>query len=408
MAREFESFVDGFVEFTENLPSSALWRKWAAIGTISGILERKVYTFTLNSNLYPNQFIWLIGPPGVGKTVLTSIVTLLWRAVGDINVAPSNASSASFLDALRAKEKRIIQMNNPAMPFPESYHAIAASINELGVLINQYDNELIATLTDLYDGKEYSERKRGLKLEYTLTAPCVNMIACGTPSFLGDLLPDGAWTQGMMSRVSIIYSGIARRPPLFGGAETNKKMFERLKRDAKEINKMMGEMKFEPAAMAALSAWYDAGGPPIPDHPKLESYNIRRTAKLLKLCMVACAASSDKPYITTEHYQTALGWLIESEKFMPEVFKAMTSGSQTEVVKELWFATYNYFVKHKEGMPENLVYEHLSRRIPLQQIKPLMEGLLQAKVFEAKLDPLKDIKLWKPKAKGAPTADKRE
>lgn len=407
MARNFESFVDGFVQYTSNLPSSELWRKWAAIGTIAGVLERKTWTYTLGSNLYPNQYIWLVGPPGAGKTVLSSVVQDLWLGVGGltgpdaINVAPSSASGASFVDALRAGDKRIIRPQEFAIPV--QYNAIAAAINELGVLINAYDNDLISLLTDLYDGKRYSERKRVSKLDYAIERPVVNMIACTTPSWLGTTLPEGAWEQGLMSRVVMVFTGTAGKPPLFGGEAADKKMFELLVQDLKQINTIYGEMKFTREAAEALVLWYEQDGPPRPEHPKLESYNIRRPAKLLKLCQVACAAVSPKPVITIEHYQTALMWLLDAEAHMPDVFKAMTHGGTEQIAKELWFFCYNYLVKNnKKPVPEALVYEFLSRRLPPQTVKPLIEQLLAAQLFRRELDPSTREMMWKPRAKGGP------
>lgn len=406
MARNFESFVDGFVQYTANLPSSELWRRWAAIGTIAGVLERKTWTYTVGSNLYPNQYIWLVGPPGAGKTALTSVVQDLWYGLGTgpdaINVAPSSASGASFVDALRAGDKRIVKPN--LFDRPAQYNTISAAINELGVLITAYDNELISLLTDLYDCKRYSERKRTSKLDFVIERPVVNMIACTTPSWLGEKLPDGAWDQGLMSRVVMVFTGTAGRPPLFGAIEADKSHFTKLVEDLKAINDIYGEMKFTKEAATAITTWYDNDSPPKPEHPKLESYNIRRPAKLLKLCQVACAATSATPVITLDHYQTALMWLLDAEAHMPDIFKSMTHGGTEQVAKELWFFCYNYLVKNgKKPVPESLVYEFLSKRLPPQTIKPLIEQLLAAQLFKRELDPKTREMLWKPRAKGGPT-----
>lgn len=374
-----ENFVETFVEYTDGLPSSVLWRKWAAIGTIAGVLERKVWSYTLQSNHYPNQYIFLIGPPASGKTVLTSIVQELWYSLGDIHVAPSSASAASFIDALRAAEKRVIRPTEFVIPV--QYNALSAAVNELGVLFRKNDGDFMAVVTDLYDGKRFGERKRTSKIDYTIEAPCVNIIGCGTPSFLGEFLPEGAWEQGFMSRVTVIYSGIALRPPLFSQKARDQALYKKLKEQLKVINSIYGEMEFQPETIEAISRWYDAGGPPVPLHPKLEHYNTRRASKILKLSMIASVNERKDRVVTVEHFQTALGWLLEAEALMPEVFKAISYGGHEQIIKDLWFFCFDKYSKNKKPVPKALVYEFLQRRLPAIQIEPMMRQLLNSKSF---------------------------
>lgn len=397
MAREFKSFVDAFIGYTANLPSSELWRKWAAIGLISGVLERKVWVYTLGSNLYPNQYIFLIGPPGVGKTVLTSIIQELWSATEDTNIAPSSCSAQSFVDALRAGEKRIVRINE--VPPVVNYNSVSAAVNELGVFLPEYGGEFMAILTDLYDAKRYSERKRTSKLEYVIEAPCVNLIACGTPSFLGELLPEGAWDQGFMSRVIMVYSGTMLRPNLFGLEMSDKQVLAKLKLDIKSISEMYGKCTFKQETIDLITNWYNNGGPPVPEHPKLINYNTRRTAKLLKLCMVACVDEGESLIITPEHYNRAMGWLLEAEANMPEVFKSFTTGGSGKVIEELWYACFQYFVKHKAGMPEHMVYEFLGTRVAAITIDPLLRQILAARILGVVIDKATNKRLYVPKDK---------
>jgi hypothetical protein len=372
-------FIDTFVQYTHNLPSSELWRKWAAIAAVAGALERRVWVYTLGSNLYPNMYTFLIGPPGVGKTVLSSVVQDLWLSTENINVAPSSCSAQSFVDSLRHGEQRVVRPTET--PPVISYNGVCAAVNELGVFLTEYSGEFVATLTDLYDGKRYAERKRTAKLEYTIDNPCVNMLACGTPSYLGTFLPEGAWDQGFMSRVIMIYSGVMARPSLFGVETTDKDLFELLKKQIKSIRELYGKCTFKPDVIETLTAWYNAGGLPVPDHPKLLNYNTRRTAKLLKLCMVACVDAGGSLVITLEHYQRALGWLIEAEANMPEVFKSFTSGGSSKIIEELWYACYDYLVKKKTGMPEPMVYEFLATRVATVAVEPLLRQIIAAKIL---------------------------
>ena len=64
------------------------------------------------------------------------------------------------------------------------------------------------------------------------------------------------------------------------------------------------------------------GEPPVPDHPKLIHYITRRRTHLYKLSMVASIDRSNALSLTQDDFNKALGWLIEAELTMPDIFKA--------------------------------------------------------------------------------------
>ena len=61
-------FVDAFVALTDERPSPELFRKWAAITTLSGALEKRVWCMTKAGPQYANLYTMLVAPPGIGKS----------------------------------------------------------------------------------------------------------------------------------------------------------------------------------------------------------------------------------------------------------------------------------------------------------------------------------------------------
>lgn len=396
VGRKLGNWIDAFIDYTEILPSPRLWRKWSAISAVAGALERKVWTYTLGSNLYPNQYIFLIGPPGTGKSVVTSVIQDLWAQLEDHKQVASSLSRASFIDALRDADRKIVRpKENPPVV---SFNALSVATNELGVLLSQYDNDFISVLTDLYDCKRFGERKRTKDLNFTMDHTFVNLLAGGTPDYLHHLLPEGAWDQGFMSRVMVIYTGEVVKPPLFSEERLSMEAQRALVYDLKIIGQLYGKMKFSVDAGAAITAWYDRGGPPIPDHPKLKHYISRRTAKLLKLCMVASACSSDELIITLEHYQLALDWLIEAEGSMLDVFKDMGSGGEGKIADDTWHYIYTKYIKTKQPIPESDIINFVQQRIPSHSVERFIKLMEKAGAFASKLDD-KGMKVYIPKAK---------
>ena len=204
--RRLGSWIEAFLEYTEILPSPLLMRKWAAISFVAAALERRVWVRSMGSDLYPNLYTFLVGPPGVGKSVAINAGEKLLREVPDMKVGPSDMSGASLVDALHGAVRHVI-LRDPQMPYIE-FNSLTVVSRELGVLIPGWDPILMHTLTDIYDGCIVEQKRRGRDLHIKIPNPQINLIGACTPSYLNETLPPGAWDQGFISRV---HHGVLRR-----------------------------------------------------------------------------------------------------------------------------------------------------------------------------------------------------
>ena len=360
-------WVEAFVAETDYVPSPKIFRQWGAISAVAGALERRVWVNTPGV-LYPNLYVLLLGPPGVGKTETSWRVQQLMSMLDDHHTAPSNMTKAAFIDALNDASRIILQEEDSV-----EYNSLYIISNELGTLIDSYNREFLGTLTDLYDCKGYTERKRTAKLNITIDKPQVNMLASATPAWLSDIMPEGAWDQGFLSRVIIVFSGDNSPKPLFGS--TNTGLSEALQESFTEIGELHGEMEFTTEAAKLANDWHMAGGPKRPDHPRLNNYNTRRTAHLLKLMMIACASDFGHLTITADHYRTALGWLLDAEHYMTDVFKAMVVGGDSRVMEETW-----HYVRQRSAktpLSQAAVYRFVAERTPAYNINHIMDAMLK-------------------------------
>ena len=141
--RILNNWIDEFVELTNHLPSPLLFRKWAGISAIAGVLERKVWVRTMNMELYPNLYVVLTGPPGVGKTVATSLVEDLWRAIPGLPVAPKSVTKPSLIDALTdAKRSKVYIDGNQSSHL--NYNSLLLNAGESGV--TQWTSDRFSTV----------------------------------------------------------------------------------------------------------------------------------------------------------------------------------------------------------------------------------------------------------------------
>ena len=190
--RKVANWIDGFMELSADMPSPAILRQWSAISIIAGALERRVWLHTSHPKpLYPNLYVFLVAPPGVGKTSVTGIVNDFWRVTKNsdtehIHIAPSATSSAAFIDALNDSERRLVRLGEPE-PLVK-FSALSIASDELGAFLPEYNPAFIQLLTLLYDCNFFDEKKRTKSLNIKVEKPVVNFIAATTPSFLNGML----------------------------------------------------------------------------------------------------------------------------------------------------------------------------------------------------------------------------
>lgn len=380
VTKQRANWVDQWLDYTEGLPSPKLWREWGAISLIAGALERRVFIRTRMGELYPNLYVVLVGPPGVGKTVLTSRIWYMWSKLsndGDSNgfhLASSSLTSASIIDDLREANRRVIHPNLEVT----TYNSLAICSNELGVLLPEYDNSFMSKLTDIYDGHPYSERRRTKDLNFKIERPQINLVAATTPSYLNGILPEGAWDQGFLSRTLLVYASERVTTSVFDELELDDRLQRKLIEDLKHIFSLGGKMVFTEEARTAIETWNRAGMPPVPDHPKLMHYLTRRMAHLLKLCMVASIAESDDLIITVEHFQRAQGWLINLEFFLTDIFKAMVVGGDRRAMEETWHFVAMEYARKPHPIPESKIVAFLAERVPANNVARVLDIMIRS------------------------------
>lgn len=360
-------------------------------------MEQKVWVRTKGSNLYPNTYIVLVGPPGVGKSAILSHSERLLRMVPDLHVAPSSLSTASMIDTIKLAERNVFPDKSTLYQF----NALQIVASELGVFLPQYDPMFMNTLQKLYDREPYEERRRTGKVNHVkIENPSLSIIGGTTPSYLNSFLPEGAWDQGFTSRTLFVYAGEPVYTPIFSEEEDFQlleHLYIDLLHDIKLIAKQFGKMSWTREAAEQITAWDKAGLPPVPEHGKLAHYNSRRLAHVIKLCMIAAMARSDSMEITLEDFQEAQSWLLQIESLIPDIFKSMGVSGDARAIEDTWFFVYQLYQKSQTPIHEGRVVNFLKDRVPSHSISKIIEVMVRSGILIASMD--KGLTFYKPAPK---------
>jgi hypothetical protein len=382
------SWIEDFLGYTDNITSPYLFRKWTAIWAVASSMERKVWVRTKKDGvLYPTLYALLCGPPGIGKGEVLVRAREIMEEAGDIHLAPSSITKAAFVDELNKAERKIVRVGQD--PPLYNFNSLQILSNEFGVFLPEYEKEFMSVLTDLYDGQKFSERRRSRNHEpIDIDNPQVNIIGGTTPAQLTDMLPEGAWLQGFMSRMFIVFSSEKIIQDLFDfddESDADRRERKRLIAALKKIHNLFGKMEYHPEAAQLFNQWWRAGAPPEPDHPKLISYNSRRNIHVIKLSMIAAAADGASMNVMPEHFQTALDWLIEVEHHMPDVFKAMTSGGASKTIEDAWHYIFTTYSKEQKPVAEHRLLQFLQERVPIYEVDPTLASMEKSGLIKKQL-----------------------
>lgn len=357
------------MEYTEGIPSPAIFRLWSGISTLAGALERRCWISTSRSVLYPNLFVLLVAPPAVGKSQAIYNVSELWLHTKKFKIAPDNVTKASLIDALDAADgKRVIPTGLL------EYHSLLVSSSEFGVLVPAHDLEFLSVLNHIYDNpRTYRENRRSLNKNIEIVNPQLNIIAGTQPGFLASLLPEEAWSMGFTSRIIMVYAAVPIVVSLFDKQEERGGQFKRLADGLKDFSDLMGEAVWDEDAKVELERWMRGGCEPVPQHSKLQHYTGRRILHCLKLSLISAISRSGELRISLWDVNRARDWLLHAETVMPDIFRDMSLKSDSQVIQELHFFLWQIWTKNKAPIHEGRAIHFLQQRLPAEKIERVLD-----------------------------------
>lgn len=303
-------------------------------------------------------------------------------------MAPISLTWASLVDAMTRSKRMIIRLPDD----PLEYNTMLLAPDELGAFIHKWDEEMTKGLSAMYDPDPYSQERRGGEIKIKIKSPQLNILSGTTPQDLLSIMPESAWGQGFTSRVIMIFSDERIVGDDFEPPQQNLSLD--LLHDLKHINMLVQEYKVTEDFRNLVKLWRDAGEQPSPNHPKLIHYCSRRRVNLYKLCMISAIDRSDTPLLTREDFNRAMNWLVEAETYMPDIFKAGATGTDSQAMDEIYhFALIN---DKGSGVAEPKLVNFARDRVPAHSIMRVLEIMERSGQIKAvRMDKTTGMRLFK-------------
>ena len=296
---------------------------WSLISMMSANLGRRCWFEFGSLPILPNQYILLVGDPGVRKSTAMSLAKKLIKGNNSIRLAPDDTGGqrqgliAAMLDQqddIASMLEGLDDVDSDAISLPvdsEDRHTMYCYASEFASFIGQGSYELVTFLTKIWDGEDHNYTLKNSKA--VLEKPLLNLLGGTTPTALASALPMEVVGQGFLSRVILVYAEssikIARPQPLDEqGLAEIRKIFNFVAANFK------GPFKETSEGSKLLDSYY-LNQTKIED-TRFVYYQTRRHTHLIKLAM-ALAALRGSQTIISEDVEDAQTLLSLTELGMP-------------------------------------------------------------------------------------------
>ena len=372
--RKTDNWLTAWMEYSSAWEAPERFRLWSGVAAISGVLQRKVYTFVKGQRLHANTYILLVGPPGSGKgNAMKYLANWLKDLDGEhFKMAPDGLTNRSFYVVLEA-----------ARTFPggvdSEQHALTAFLEELGVFLHAGDSTFIYSLCHIYDCPPKFHYKTAHAGENSANNASFSMLAACTPRSFREIFTEDVMELGISARTVIVFADDKVEVPIFGKRKNSDRLAKDLQYDIRRMLEIEGEYQFVDEAAEELVRWSETGFAPKPKDPRFEHYNSRRFVQILKLCMVMAASKRDDTIITLEDINEAKSVLLECEAVMPRAIETLGTNPLLAQQRTAIKLISTIYETQGRGTDESELYKALARDVPPHLIKDLLEYIANAK-----------------------------
>lgn len=364
--RKLNNWLDGFMEYTQEVESPKKFLRWSAVSVVSAALERKTWVrFMGQSWVYPNMYIMLIGPAGLGKKSSGSNIAIkLLRQIDGVGMLSAQMTASSLIMQLKdLGETKSIEFEGHRFQHSAGY----LYCSEAAVSLKEISGSVTELLTDLYDCVPDGWNK---KVAWTKTTKsdgnirifnhCVGMLGCSTPDWLTKIIGPSEIKGGFASRILfVVQKGKPESSRGWVDIDNNKQSLleEYLVNDLREINKMQGSFQIEQSFKDRYNSFKILNDNYLENNQddSMTGYYSRKAWHIMKLAQVMSAAENSELKLTAKHWEASFEYLSEIEPEMIAAFGYAGNNKNYKSFHMMW----DYITTHKKVRYSAVLYKFL-------------------------------------------------
>jgi hypothetical protein len=374
VSRHFTNWLKAFTDFASIGEAPLKFYFWTGVSTVAGALRRRVWLDMGHFRWTPNFYIILVAPPGiVSKTTTIDIGRRLLVKVSGINLGPDALTWQSLVQSMGECTELVILRSGEKFEMS----AITIYSGELGTMLDPKDRPMVDALVALWDARDRFEKTSKTRGDDILVNPWLNIIACTTPSWISEHMPEYMAGGGLMSRCIFLYSEQKDKfvaYPQLVMSPTFRDTQEKLILDLNEIASLSGPFHMSREAISWGEAWYrEHWATNLPSDAHYAGYKARKQTHLHKLAMIMSASQRSDLEITLDDLVISEAMLLALEKDSMRVFSnvglTQDSRGQSELMEVMR--------RVGEGNKRE-VYRHLQKHLSWVQFEKAIDGCVKA------------------------------
>lgn len=379
--RKLTNWLDGYREYTELWEPPAIFNTWVGLLTLAAATQRRVWLEDANNRIYPNLFVVLVAPSGVGKTsAMREARGFIEAAISADHISPSKITGAKLLQRMSAA--RMWDEDAGTM----SPYVIWAEELPSFLGPDSYKSGMIADLTTLYDCPDRWQKDTKNKGIDEIEAPYLCMLAGTTASGIFDVLPPGSVTQGFTARLIFVHATYNERRVVEKPYTANHvKLAQWLTNDIQIISKLKGPARFSDFARTLWTEYY-LSRPYAQDEfadVRLQGYAARKPFYVKKIALLLSLAESDSLVVDAGHVERAFVLLNELDLTLRAVYEEIAPN----IVIQHYGRIVRKLSKSRNGtMAHSELLRTFSYTMDAQEFTKAMSSLIEMGLVESGLD----------------------
>ena len=245
------SWVQTFLDATQESEAPELYFKWSALAAISAIVKNNVFLNRYHYVLYPNIYVMLIGRSGLRKGIPILYARKIVEKLNNTRVIAGRNSIEAIIRELSSAETT---ETNPEV----LKDAVGFLISSEFAAFLVRNPDALTILTDLYDGHYNEQWRNSLKGSGVekLSNVCLTLLGASNEIHFKDCVPLNAVGGGFIARTILAVSTEKRGSNSLTTEPKHLIDVPALAKGLEHLVKLKGQFTYSKTGMDSYDKWY--------------------------------------------------------------------------------------------------------------------------------------------------------